>query len=84
MADPAATKTAAERDAMREFWVEHSKAATVEEMMLDSKAAKIDQFERPEVREGRDRGGAGDEVGAQGGGWGAGLAVDAAGGRSKL
>ena len=50
MADPAATKTAAERDAMREFWVEHSKAATVEEMMLDSKASEIDLQERPEVR----------------------------------
>ena len=46
MTAPAA---AAERDAMREFWEEHSQTATVEEMMLDSKAAEIDTQERPEV-----------------------------------
>lgn len=39
----------AERAAMKSFWAEHSKTATVEEMMLDSKAATIDAEERPEV-----------------------------------
>lgn len=42
----------AERAAMKSFWAEHSKTATVEEMMLDSKAATIDAEERPEVRRG--------------------------------
>ena len=35
---------------MKQFWEEHSKTATVEEMMLDSKASEIDLQERPEVR----------------------------------
>lgn len=43
-----------ERAAMKSFWEAHSKSATVEEMMLDSKAATIDAEERPEVR-GRER-----------------------------
>ena len=38
-----------ERQEMKQFWEEHSKTATVEEMMLDSKASEIDQQERPEV-----------------------------------
>jgi hypothetical protein len=40
---------AAERDAMRAFWAEHSSKPTVEAMMLDSQAAQIDCEERPEV-----------------------------------
>lgn len=39
-----------ERQEMKQFWEEHSKTATVEEMMLDSKASEIDLQERPEVR----------------------------------
>lgn len=38
-----------ERQEMKSFWEEHSKTATVEEMMLDSKASEIDLQERPEV-----------------------------------
>lgn len=38
-----------ERQEMKQFWEEHSKTATVEEMMLDSKASEIDLQERPEV-----------------------------------
>jgi hypothetical protein len=46
---PAATP-AAERDAQKSYWEQHSKVPTVEAMMLDSKAAEIDRMERPEVR----------------------------------
>lgn len=45
----AALLTQAEREAQREYWKEHSSEATVEAMMLDSKAADIDKMERPEV-----------------------------------
>lgn len=34
---------------MTEFWKEHSKAATVEEMMLDSRARELTQQELPEI-----------------------------------
>ncbi|ELU02022.1 hypothetical protein CAPTEDRAFT_91785 [Capitella teleta] len=34
---------------MREFWEEHSHAATVEEMMLDSSADQIELMEREEI-----------------------------------
>lgn len=44
-------KTAEERESMRDFWREHSQTASVQEMMLDSKAAEIDLQERPEVRQ---------------------------------
>jgi len=44
------TQTASERDAQRAYWKEHSGEATVEAMMLDSKAADIDKLERPEAR----------------------------------
>lgn len=37
------------RDQMTEFWKEHSKAATVEEMMLDSRAKELTQQELPEI-----------------------------------
>ena len=47
-----------ERQEMKQFWEEHSKTATVEEMMLDSKASEIDLQERPEVRRRRGSGGA--------------------------
>ena len=42
-------KTAAERDAQRLYWTEHSVETTVEAMMLDSQAKIIDKEERPEV-----------------------------------
>jgi hypothetical protein len=45
--------TDAEREAQKAYWKEHSENATVEAMMLDSKAADIDKLERPEVRSGR-------------------------------
>ncbi|EFJ29738.1 hypothetical protein SELMODRAFT_146547 [Selaginella moellendorffii] len=38
-----------ERDAQLSYWKEHSTALTVEEMLLDSQAAKLDQEERPEI-----------------------------------
>lgn len=41
--------TAEEREAQKAYWKEHSTEATVEAMMLDSKAADIDKLERPEV-----------------------------------
>lgn len=41
--------TDAERQAQKAYWKEHSENATVEAMMLDSKAADIDKLERPEV-----------------------------------
>lgn len=34
---------------MTEFWKEHSKAATVEEMMLDSRAKELTEHELPEI-----------------------------------
>lgn len=34
---------------MMEFWKEHSKLATVEEMMLDSNAQELTQHELPEI-----------------------------------
>ncbi|KAM4732463.1 phosphoethanolamine methyltransferase isoform 2-T3 [Anableps anableps] len=34
---------------MTEFWKEHSKAATVEEMMLDSQAKELTEHELPEI-----------------------------------
>ncbi|XP_031608597.1 phosphoethanolamine methyltransferase isoform X2 [Oreochromis aureus] len=37
------------RSNMTEFWKEHSKAATVEEMMLDSRAKELTQHELPEI-----------------------------------
>uniref|UniRef100_A0A672Z467 phosphoethanolamine N-methyltransferase n=1 Tax=Sphaeramia orbicularis TaxID=375764 RepID=A0A672Z467_9TELE len=37
------------RSSMTEFWKEHSKAATVEEMMLDSRAKELTQQELPEI-----------------------------------
>ena len=48
-APAAAAAAGEERQEMKQFWEEHSKTATVEEMMLDSKASEIDQQERPEV-----------------------------------
>ena len=38
-----------ERQVQKAYWSEHSNKPTVEAMMLDSKAAEIDQLERPEV-----------------------------------
>lgn len=38
-----------ERNAQKAYWCEHASEATVEAMMLDSKAADIDKMERPEV-----------------------------------
>ena len=37
------------RSNMTEFWKEHSQAATVEEMMLDSRAKELTQQELPEI-----------------------------------
>ncbi|KAM4585860.1 phosphoethanolamine methyltransferase isoform 1-T1 [Fundulus diaphanus] len=37
------------RSNMTEFWKEHSKAATVEEMMLDSRAKELTEHELPEI-----------------------------------
>lgn len=34
---------------MTEFWKEHSRQATVEEMMLDSHAQELTQHELPEI-----------------------------------
>lgn len=45
----------AEREVQRAYWKEHSSEATVESMMLDSKAKDIDRLERPEVCEVRRR-----------------------------
>lgn len=45
----APAETPAERQAQRAYWKEHSSEATVESMMLDSKAKDIDRLERPEV-----------------------------------
>jgi hypothetical protein len=41
--------TEEERQVQKSYWIEHSLQPTVEAMMLDSKAAEIDQLERPEV-----------------------------------
>ncbi|XP_052431047.1 phosphoethanolamine methyltransferase isoform X2 [Carassius gibelio] len=38
-----------ERNMMTEFWKEHSKFATVEEMMLDTNAQELTQHELPEI-----------------------------------
>ncbi|XP_016395269.1 phosphoethanolamine N-methyltransferase 3-like [Sinocyclocheilus rhinocerous] len=38
-----------ERNMMTKFWKEHSKFATVEEMMLDSNAQELTQHELPEI-----------------------------------
>lgn len=46
---PSDANAAKERDAQKQFWAEHSAKPTVEAMMLDSKAAEIDQMERPEA-----------------------------------
>ena len=46
----ASAMTVEEREAQKQYWMEHSAKPTVEAMMLDSKAAEIDQLERPEVR----------------------------------
>ena len=43
------SKAAAEREAQRSYWTEHSVETTVEAMMLDSQAKAIDLEERPEV-----------------------------------
>lgn len=42
-------KKAEEREAQKAYWKEHAAQATVESMMLDSKAKDIDRMERPEV-----------------------------------
>ncbi|MCO5574216.1 hypothetical protein L7F22_027998 [Adiantum nelumboides] len=38
-----------ERDLQRGFWKEHSTVLSVEAMMLDSQASKLDEEERPEI-----------------------------------
>ncbi|XP_026213181.1 phosphoethanolamine methyltransferase isoform X1 [Anabas testudineus] len=43
------TDSFAVRNQMTEFWKEHSKDATVEEMMLDSRARELTQQELPEI-----------------------------------
>ncbi|CAJ1058480.1 phosphoethanolamine methyltransferase isoform X1, partial [Xyrichtys novacula] len=43
------TQTLKTRNNMTEFWKEHSKGATVEEMMLDSRAKELTQHELPEI-----------------------------------
>jgi phosphoethanolamine N-methyltransferase len=40
---------AAERTLQLNYWKEHSIVPSVEAMMLDSQASKLDQEERPEV-----------------------------------
>lgn len=37
------------RNKMTEFWKEHSRDATVEEMMLDSRARELTRHELPEI-----------------------------------
>lgn len=44
------TQSESERQMQMSYWKEHSGEATVEAMMLDSKAADIDKLERPEAR----------------------------------
>lgn len=39
----------AARTNMTEFWKEHSREATMEEMMLDSQANELTQHELPEI-----------------------------------
>ena len=41
---------AAERTIQSNYWKEHSVEPSVEAMMLDSQASKLDLEERPEVR----------------------------------
>eukprot|EP00063_Salmo_salar_P066432 XP_014041267.1 PREDICTED: phosphomethylethanolamine N-methyltransferase-like isoform X2 [Salmo salar] len=41
--------TKVKRSTMTEFWKEHSRQATVEEMMLDSHAQELTQHELPEI-----------------------------------
>lgn len=38
-----------ERNLQRDYWKEHSAVLSVEAMMLDSKASKLDEEERPEI-----------------------------------
>eukprot|EP00850_Spirogloea_muscicola_P018244 SM000165S02205 [mRNA] locus=s165:97777:101666:- [translate_table: standard] len=38
-----------EREKQAQYWAEHSQMLTVEAMMLDSQAAKLDQLDRPEI-----------------------------------
>ena len=38
-----------QRELQRDYWKEHSATLSVEAMMLDSQASKLDQEERPEV-----------------------------------
>lgn len=40
---------AVQRERQRDFWKEHSAVLSVEAMMLDSQASKLDQEERPEI-----------------------------------
>ena len=49
MAQDGISSSSDERKVMSAYWKEHSGEATVEAMMLDSKAADIDKLERPEV-----------------------------------
>ncbi|KAF5193131.1 Phosphoethanolamine n-methyltransferase [Thalictrum thalictroides] len=44
-----ATAALGERDAQKNYWIQHSADLTVEAMMLDSKASDLDKEERPEV-----------------------------------
>ncbi|KAK6925370.1 hypothetical protein RJ641_009696, partial [Dillenia turbinata] len=44
-----ATQVGEERQAQKNYWMEHSADLTVEAMMLDSKASELDKVERPEV-----------------------------------
>ena len=39
----------AERETMKEYWTEHSTACSVQEMMLDDGAEKIEQADREEI-----------------------------------
>ena len=43
------TRAQVNRRTQIEFWKENSKAATVEEMMLDSRARELTQHELPEI-----------------------------------
>ncbi|CAG9464468.1 unnamed protein product [Pedinophyceae sp. YPF-701] len=44
-----AAETMGDRAAMKQYWEEHTKECSVQEMMLDSQAAEIDEMERPEI-----------------------------------
>ena len=37
------------RDAMKAFWEEHCTEATLQDVMLDSKADELDEQEKPEI-----------------------------------